>query len=234
MVCYSSWGTALTVAALVSQVTAQDAAKITCQGQPYTYNQLAGYGWVEGDAVDKFGDTINIGSSITFASWKKTGSQYQGKMYGLPDRGWNGNGTVNFVPRIHEFHVSFTPPQESAAQPYQPNVALKYTDTILLRGPDGSLTTSLDPDQVGGSLDYPGFPSLPAATYQGDGFGSGDATVHKAVALDTEAVVLDPAGGFFITDEYGPYIYKFDQTGQMISAAAPPDAILPIRNGKVR
>jgi hypothetical protein len=37
----------------------------TCNGQSYVYNELAGYGFIPGNARDKLGDTIGgIGSSI--------------------------------------------------------------------------------------------------------------------------------------------------------------------------
>lgn len=66
-----------------------------CNGQTYTYEQLAGYGFLPGNATDKFGDTIGgIGSSIAFQanSWIQTPFGYQGIIYGLPDRGWNTEG----------------------------------------------------------------------------------------------------------------------------------------------
>ena len=41
-----------------------------------------------------------------------------------------------------------------------------------------------------------------------------------------------PDGTFFISDEYGPYIYRFSAEGRMLSAIRPPDAFIPMRNGK--
>jgi hypothetical protein len=188
-------------------------------------------------ARDKYGDSISIGSSIAFASWEKEkgkdGAKYKGKMYGLPDRGWNTHGTINFQPRIHEFTVSLTlSPNATAENPAAPNVAFVYQDSILLTGPDGEPTTGLDADQSGG-LEYPGFPTLPAATYSGNGFG-GPGPGGKRVTIDAEGLVLSDDGGFWISDEYGPYAYKFDKQGKMTDAIAPPDAILPVRNNKVR
>ncbi|CAM1507961.1 Fc.00g048090.m01.CDS01 [Cosmosporella sp. VM-42] len=204
----------------------------TCQDKTYTYNELAGYGFVSSAARDKYGDTISMGSSIAFASWAKKGSKYEGRLYALPDRGWNTQGTVNFQPRIHEFIVTLTlAPKATVQNPSSPNVAFKYKDTILLTGPDGKPTTGLDADQMGG-MKYPGFPVLPVATFSGDGFG-GDGPGGKRVALDCEALVLAEDGGFWISDEYGPYVYKFDKRGKMTTAIAPPNAILPLRNGTV-
>jgi hypothetical protein len=206
----------------------------TCNGKPYVFNELAGYGFVASDARDKFGDTISMGSSITFSAWKKqTDGKYKGKMFGLPDRGWNTQGTINYQPRVHTFSVTLTPVTgASGANPSPPNVAFEYKDTILLTGPTGEPLTGLDPDQVGG-LNYPGFPTLPAATYVGDGFG-GAGPGGKRVSLDAEGIFLGEGGSFWISDEYGPYFYKFNKNGKMLAAVAPPDAILPLRNGTVR
>ena len=74
----------------------------------YTYNELAGYGFIPGNARDKFGDTIGgIGSAIAMKSWKKTGNSYQGTLFVQSDRGWNTNGTINFIPRVHKFTIKF-------------------------------------------------------------------------------------------------------------------------------
>ena len=64
----------------------------TCNGQIYTYNQLAGYGFIPSNARDKFGDTIGgIGSSIAIdkSTWRKRrNGSYTGILWALPDRGW--------------------------------------------------------------------------------------------------------------------------------------------------
>ena len=64
----------------------------TCDGKTFTYQQLAGYGFVASNARDKFGDTLGgYGSAIALdrKAWKKTGDGiYTGLLYALPDRGW--------------------------------------------------------------------------------------------------------------------------------------------------
>lgn len=213
---------------------ADPAFSTTCNGKSYTYNELAGYGFVPSNARDKTGDTISLGSGIAISSWKKlSADKYEGSLYGLPDRGWNTQGTQNYQARIHKFKVTLTlNPSASVANPASPNVAFEYKDTILLSGPDGEPTTGLDPDQVGG-LTYSGFPLLPAATYPGDGYG-GAGPGGKRVSVDAEAIVLAEDGGFWVSDEYGPHVYKFDKTGKMVAAIAPPEALRPLRNGTVR
>lgn len=108
---------------------------------------------------------------------------------------------------------------------------LEYLDTILFTGPDGTPTTSIDPDATG-YITYPGFPILPVATYPGDGFG-GPGPGGKRIPIDGEGLVLNDDGTFWVSDEYAPYIYKFSKTGRMLQAISPPGAYIPQRNGTV-
>ncbi|KAE8350716.1 esterase-like activity of phytase-domain-containing protein [Aspergillus coremiiformis] len=205
----------------------------TCGGTTYAYTGLEGYGFIPSNATDKYGDTLGgIGSSIAIepGSWHRTGQDsYAGTVYVLPDRGWNTNGTLNFQPRIHKIAIELTlAPNASPQNPSNPNLHLTYLDTILLTGPDGQPTTGLDADETG-HASYPGYPPLPAATYTGDGFG-GAGPGGKRIALDPEGLGL-AEDGFWVSDEYGPYVYKFTGAGQMVLAIQPPEAILPHRNG---
>ena len=36
---------------------------------------------------------------------------------------------------------------------------------------------------------------------------------------------------FWMSDEYGPYMYRFSSTGQLIQTIQPPKALLPFTNG---
>ncbi|KAJ5111265.1 secreted protein [Penicillium argentinense] len=206
----------------------------TCGDNAYQYTGLAGYGFLPSNATDKYGDTIGgIGSSIAIdqTSWRKLGADgYAGTVYATPDRGWNTNGTLNYQNRVHKFAISLKlAPNASASNPSEPNIRLKYLDTILLTGPDGEPTTGLDADSTG-HASYPGFPPLPVATYKGNGFG-GSGKGGRRVSVDSEGLALAPDGGFWISDEYGPYVYKFSAEGRMEQAIQPPQAFLPRRNG---
>jgi hypothetical protein len=64
----------------------------------------------------------------------------------------------------------------------------------------------------------------------GDGFGNAGPG-GKRVSLDTEGLVLGDDDSFWISDEYGPYIYQFNKKGKMINAIRPPNALIPVRNG---
>ncbi|KXT09052.1 hypothetical protein AC579_4714 [Pseudocercospora musae] len=155
-----------------------------------------------------FGDTIGgHGSAIAIdgASWVKIGNGYTGLLYTLPDRGWNTEGTLNFQNRIHKFLLTFTPNENATvANPSSPNLQFKY------------LTHTFD--------------QLLVLIRPGDCFGSADAGGNRAV-IDSEGLVLGPGGTYFVSDEYGDYIYQFLPTGQMIRAIRPPPAFIPVRNG---
>jgi hypothetical protein len=132
-------------------VAARDSSAVTstkCNGEKYVYEELAGWGLLANDARDKFGDTIGgIGSAIALdkKSWKKKdGSEgYDGILYGLPDRGWNTEGTQNTQSRIHKFSISLDVVSATLKKPASPNFQITYQDTILLTGPDGTPTTGM-------------------------------------------------------------------------------------------
>ena len=136
---------------------------------------------------------------------------------------------MNYQNRVHKFAINLTSnPDATVSNPSSPNLQLDYQDTILFTGPDGTPTTGLDAD-ITGSISYPGFPSLPVATYSGDGFG-GSGPGGKRIAIDSEGLVLEKNGNFWVSDEYGPYIYQFSKKGKMLRAINPPDAYIPHRN----
>lgn len=144
----------------------------TCNTQTYTYTSLAGFGKLPSDIRDKYGDTIGVGSAIAIDKSSvrcrktkknnKNKSIYEGIIYGLPDRGWNTQGTQNTQARIHRFGFTFdSSVVGTSKEPAQPNFELRYEDTILLTGPDGKALTGLDPT---GSVEVKGFGVLPVAT----------------------------------------------------------------------
>ncbi|KAL8903646.1 MAG: hypothetical protein Q9171_007329, partial [Xanthocarpia ochracea] len=208
----------------------------TCNGKQYTYQQLAGYGFVPSNARDSYGDTLGgFGSSIVIdlKTWRKLkNGTYTGTLYAIPDRGWNTQGTLNYQNRIHTFSISFTPNTNAAASsPSSPNLALTYQRTLLLTDPTGNPTTGLDADPSGG-LSIEGFPLLPAATFTGNGFGE-PGPGGKSLSIDAEGLVLARDGSYWISDEYGPYIYHFSRSGKLLTAIQPPPAFLPTRNGSI-
>ena len=108
----------------------------------------------------------------------------------------NTEGTLNYQNRVHKIAVTLTlQPGATASNPAKPNLQLTYVDTILFTGPDGTPTTGLDADVLGPYLSYPGFPTLPAATYAGDGYGRAGPGGHR-ITVDSEGLRLGVDGTF--------------------------------------
>ena len=176
---------------------------------------LIGVGRTPADTRDKFGETTISSSGIVadLKAWRRDGDSYLGTIYQLPDRGWNTGGTIDYRPRLHRLAIAFNP-----AAPAQRNaVIVTLADTILLTDANGEPLTGLDPDGMRPAAN--GFPDLPRAS-------------NGRISLDPEAVVLLPDGSFFISDEYGPYIFRFSPAGRMLGAIRPPEALIPLRNGQ--
>lgn len=224
---------ALSQASSISNAAVSSA---TCNGKTFVYEELSGYGFVPSNATDKFGDTIGgHGSAIAIdsASWVKVGNSYTGLLYTLPDRGWNAEGTLNFQNRIHKFLLTFTPTDNATtASPSGPNLQFKYLDTVLLTDPRLQPTSGLDGGITGPYPNYPLIGEVPSGNYTGDGFG-GSGSGGNRVVLDSEGLVIGSGGTYWISDEYGDYIYQFLSNGQMIRAIRPPPAFIPNRNGNV-
>lgn len=96
-----AFATVLLTAALAAQAACQalqphsspsSINSTKCNGKEYVYEELAGYGFVGPNEVDKFGDNLGgLGSAIHIdqSSWKKTSNgSYTGVLWSLPDRGW--------------------------------------------------------------------------------------------------------------------------------------------------
>jgi len=61
---------------------------------------------------------------------------------------------------------------------------------------------------------------------------NGNVAMQGKLALDNEAIARLPDGTMFISDEYGPNIYRFSADGHLMSATQPPAALVPMRHGK--
>ncbi|MEF0942309.1 esterase-like activity of phytase family protein [Rhizobium sp. BR 362] len=182
-------------------------------------------GRIPANLRDKFGETFGSGSgmSIDTKSWvRNADGSYKGSLWLLPDRGYNAVGTTDYRPRLNTIDVQLTPVAPGATPPAgkeQAGVDAKLADTMLLTDNKGADTSGLDPAD-GSRKPADGMPLLPEAP-------------NGKISLDTEAVARLPDGTMFISDEYGPYIYHFSATGQMMSATQPPAALLPMRHGAV-
>ncbi|MDE1993661.1 MAG: esterase-like activity of phytase family protein, partial [Rhizobiaceae bacterium] len=182
-------------------------------------------GRIPANQRDKFGETFGSGSgmSVDTKSWTRNADgSYSGSLWLLPDRGYNAVGTTDYRPRLNTIDIKMMPVAPGATPPAgkeQSGVDAKLADTMMLTDNKGADTTGLDPaDGVRQPAD--GFPLLPQAP-------------NGKISLDNEAIVRLSDGTMFISDEYGPYIYRYSATGQMMSATQPPAALLPMRKGVV-
>jgi len=211
----------LLLAGCASLACAQGAAaqSVSFQGQTFENQGLAGVGRVSAQSRDGFGDTMSLGSGMVadLTRWRRNGDSYSGVFFMLPDRGYNIAGTIDYQARLQQMGVAFTPLGISGSTGQQNQIQLNLQQTIGLRDGNNVPTTGLDPNRfrAAGS----GFPILPTGP-------------NGRVSLDSEGVVRGRDGSFYVSDEYGPYIYRFTPDGRMLGAIQPPAALIPIRNGQ--
>jgi hypothetical protein len=208
---------AASVVFLPAAVLAENSA--TVGSVAFVNKGLVGVGRIPASQKDKFGETFGSGSgmSIDAAGWTHGADGYKGSLWLLPDRGYNVVGTTDYRPRLNTIAVELAPVAPGAA-PAAGQSSLKATlaDTMLLTDDKGADATGLDPlDGVRAAAGD--MPILPEA--------------NGKLALDNEAIVRLPDGTMFISDEYGPNIYRFSADGHLMSATQPPAALVPMRHG---
>lgn len=218
----TGFAAALTIGTALSQPAGPAVAQSAPSG--YVNKGLAGVGRLPADMKDKFGETLGSGSgmAVDMKSWTRTADGYSGTFYILPDRGYNVEGTTDYRARLNKVSVKFRPIEGAAAGSAAAEgnaISLKVEDTILLTDNAGEPMSGLDPAEGGVKPAAGNIPALPQ-------------TSKGSIALDPEGVVLLADGSFFISDEYGPYIYHFSAAGKMVSAIRPPEALIPKRKGK--
>jgi hypothetical protein len=192
-------------------------------GVAYVNKGIVGVGRIPASQRDKFGETFGSGSGMAIdpTSWTWDGAAYKGSLWLLPDRGYNVVGTTDYRPRLNTVSIELNPVAPGAtpaAGQEQTGVKATLADTMLLTDDKGADTTGLDP--LDGVRPAAGeMPILPQAD-------------NGKLALDNEAIVRLPDGTMFISDEYGPNIYRFSAEGGLMSATQPPAALVPMRHGK--
>lgn len=214
---FARFSLAFAVAALVPAF-GQSPVTTALNGQIFVNHGLVGVGRLSASLKDKYGETFGSFSAFAFqpGSWRRhANGSYSGTLFAQPDRGYNVVGTTNYISRVNKLAVDFTPAPAGAG--FQTQVGLTLLDTIQLTEANGTPFTSLDPTSSGTGM-RPGFPALPQA-------------FNGRLAVDPEGIVVNADGSLWISDEYGPYIYKFSADGKLLSAIRPPEALIPKRNG---
>ncbi|RWN30204.1 MAG: hypothetical protein EOR97_17700 [Mesorhizobium sp.] len=216
----ASLGVALALFTAFTPALADSTA--TVGGTSFVNKGLVGVGRIPAAQRDKFGETFGSGSgmSIDTSGWTHEAAGYKGSLWLLPDRGYNVDGTTDYRPRLNTVAIEFTPVAPGAAPAagqQQTGVKATLADTMLLTDDKGADATGLDP--LNGVRAANGdMPILPQAD-------------NGKLALDNEAIVRLPDGSMFISDEYGPNIYRFSADGHLLSATQPPAALVPMRHG---
>jgi hypothetical protein len=184
------------------------------QAQPLVNLGLVGVGRLSGDSFDQLGAGVDTLGGIFSGMWLDpativhSNGTIHATVYGLPDRGF-GDGLQDYHPRIQKLAVAITPYYGPGPVP-QDQIVIVNTDTYVLTV-NGSTFTGFQPDDTN-VLTHP--QSLPG------GLGAGK------WSLDPEGIGF-AGGSWYISDEYGPFIYRFDNTGALLGLLTVPDAYIP-------
>jgi hypothetical protein len=198
-------------------LAAQVASTAALGGHHFVNHGLVGVGRLPSSARDKFGETIGSFSALTFdrATWqRRANGTYAGTFYMQPDRGYNNPNTTNWRARMFKLAITLAPAASGVAQN---QVGITVTDTMLLTDASGTPFTALD-TAAGEAGVRAGTPPLPQA-------------FNGRLSIDAEGIALLPDGSFYVSDEYGPYIFRFSAEGRLLGATRPPEAFIPKRNG---
>ncbi|KAI0339337.1 hypothetical protein BDW22DRAFT_1409186 [Trametopsis cervina] len=221
-------------AASVSEPDPSLAKSVTVAGQTFVNKGLVAFGLIPSDFRESTGDTFGgVGSAIaikpgSFAALSN--GSFTGTLIVQPDRGFNVDGTVDYQGRQHQLDFVLSPHYATSNLSFtaaQQTLLLNYKGTLLYTERAGAKTTGLDATGVRNAQS--GFPSNPLADPQMPIPTKKD----NRLTLDLEGLVLNPDGTFWISDEYGPYIYLFSANGSLIQTIQPPDAIIPITDGDI-
>lgn len=184
-------------------------------GTQFTNHGLVGVGRIPA-FLDTQGSTFGSVSSlaVTPGTWSYNAStgQYSGEFLTLPDRGRNDPATGNFVNyqgRIQRLDFTFTPLNAGDGSS-QNQIQFNYKGMTLLSEADGKPLVGNDP-----------------GTETGTAFGRPVPRNSGNIALDAEGLVVAPGGGYYVSDEYGSAIYKFNSAGVLEGVINPPQALMP-------
>lgn len=184
-------------------------------GTQFVNSGLVGVGRIPA-FLDAQGSTFGSASGIAMApgSWSfdaATG-QYSGRVLTLPDRGRNDPVTssfLNYQNRIQKLDFTFTP-LSAGSGASQNQMQFNYQGLTLLHESNGNPIVGNDP-----------------GAEVGNAFGRPVPRKNGNMALDAEALVAMPDGGYYVSDEYGSAIYRFDAAGTLQGVINPPEAMMP-------
>jgi uncharacterized protein YjiK len=209
-------------------------AGVTVNGTQLVNLGLQGVGRVPANSIDPVtGESIGSVSDLQISGWKKNpDGSYAGTFHFLPDRGYNSGAIFsNYAARLNDFTFTFTPYTGAAPTTLQNQIAMTFGGSRRFTyDHDGSagtpsiFTTGL---LATGKANLFGteIPTVTANTTQSDG------TFANRLTVDAEGLILDSrpskAGSGWVSDEYGPYIYHFNASGQIDGQVQLPAALVP-------
>lgn len=159
------------------------------------------------------GFLTGFGSAIAFKSINKDGSI---DFYGITDRGPNGDGPT-YQAGAERYSSKFFP-----APNFQPQIGIirvkdgqaKITGQIGLKDEADKAITGLPiaPGLVGATNEVAIDDRFQRLHYDNHG-------------MDTEGIALDKKGNFWICDEYGPFVAKYNKQGRLLKKYAPGEGL---------
>ncbi|KIK63497.1 hypothetical protein GYMLUDRAFT_197129 [Collybiopsis luxurians FD-317 M1] len=204
------------------------AVSVTLDGVTYVNKGIVGFGFIPSDFIESTGDTFGgVGSAIAlkYGTWRsRSDGTYTGTLVVHPDRGFNVISTIDYRARQHEVDFVLTPYTGSKNLTFeaaQKTLQLKYIDTTVQFDRRRGNTSGLD--ALGVRQKQLGFDIIPFADPQ---MPIANET-YQHLTLDVEGLVAHSDGTYWISDEYGPYIYRYTADGILIQTIQPPDAFLP-------
>ena len=195
---------------------------------------LQGVGRIAANSIDAAtGESLGSISDMQIHSFaRQSDGSYTGVFEFLPDRGYNsGSVFSNYAARINTFDFSFNPHTSSATTTAQNQIlstfrgSTRFTyDHDANSATPGIYTTGLLANGVGTLLGR-SIPVVTGNTTQSDGTFAGRMTV------DAEGFVLDNRAGQqgtgWLSDEYGPNIYRFNANKEIVGVLGLPEAVIP-------
>ncbi|KAH8103411.1 esterase-like activity of phytase-domain-containing protein [Cristinia sonorae] len=204
------------------------AVSVNLNGVTFVNKGLVGFGLIPSNFIEDTGDSLGgIGSAVAIkpGSFKQNSNgTFSGTLVTQPDRGFNVDATIDYQGRQHAIDFLLSPYYDDDNLSFsdaQKTLKLTYKSTFRYTERMNVPTTGLD--ALGVRAAQAGFPTNPLA----DPALPIPNSSFPRLSLDLEGLVLNKDGTFWVSDEYGPYIYRFEEDGQLLQVIQPPQAVLP-------
>jgi 5'-nucleotidase/UDP-sugar diphosphatase len=178
---------------------------------------LVGVGRLPANTFDKAGDgrqdTLGGFSAmmVDTNTLSYADGRISGRIVGLPDRGF-GDGATDYRPRLEMFDFSITPYYGTDPVGQDQVTFTNVATRLFTYGSEGAFFTGFDASNT----NAPVFPQSPAGSIGGG-----------RRSLDPEGIAFVSGGGYWISDEYGPGIYRFDAEARLQELFLRPNAVVP-------